>query len=79
MTLQNKLKKTSPRTILNTNLITAFKVSDYKSFIQFAVTRRTTTHFLFYKNTVYMKIEPQLWAYLKNICKAKIAEIVVYF
>ena len=40
-----------------------------------------TTHFLFYKNTVYKNIEPQLWGYLKNICIAEIAEIakVVYF
>ena len=39
------------------------------------------THFLLYKNIVYKNIKPQLWGYLKNICKAEIAEIakVVYF
>jgi len=40
-----------------------------------------TTHFLFYKNTVYKIAKPQLWGYLKNICIAEIADLakVVYF
>ena len=40
-----------------------------------------STHFLFYKNTVYNNVEPQLWEHLKNICIAETAEIakVVYF
>ena len=34
-----------------------------------------STHFLFYKNTFYKNIEPQLWGDFKNIFIAKIAKI----